>query len=219
MPTSRYHLMDGKRVPSVTTIIGRFKESGALIAWANKVGLEGKNFRDLRDSAADAGTLCHDHIEQYHRHGRKGDETPYTPEQRLLADQGFESYLEWYEGTSLKLEASLQEQHLVSEAFRYGGTPDAVGKDGKGRWCLLDWKTSNGGPYVDWIVQLAAYINLLEENSVCGEIERIHSVRIGKEDASFHHASWPRSSMDAAWQYFRSARRMYDLDKRLKKQV
>ena len=35
MPTpSEGYRIDGKRVPSVTTIIGRFKESGALLRWA-----------------------------------------------------------------------------------------------------------------------------------------------------------------------------------------
>lgn len=42
MPTlpGGYRTADGKRVPSVTTICSRFKESGGLIYWANRIALE-----------------------------------------------------------------------------------------------------------------------------------------------------------------------------------
>ena len=63
MPTQPYLLKSGERVPGTTTIIGRFKESGALIHWAWKLGMEGRNYREVRDSAADAGTLAHAMIE------------------------------------------------------------------------------------------------------------------------------------------------------------
>ncbi len=39
-PKQGYRLANGDRCPSVTTIIGRFKESGALIQWAYKRGTE-----------------------------------------------------------------------------------------------------------------------------------------------------------------------------------
>lgn len=35
-----YRLSDGTRVPGVTTIIGRFKESGGLLWWANRLAYE-----------------------------------------------------------------------------------------------------------------------------------------------------------------------------------
>jgi hypothetical protein len=36
------------RLPSVTTIIGRFKESGGPLYWANQQGLEGKTLDQAR---------------------------------------------------------------------------------------------------------------------------------------------------------------------------
>jgi len=39
-PSAGYRTKDGKRVPSVTTIIGRFKDSGALIKWGYSQGRE-----------------------------------------------------------------------------------------------------------------------------------------------------------------------------------
>ena len=61
MPTAKagYYLVDGTRVPSVTTVLGRFKESGPLIHWAWGLGIQGKDYREERDKAADAGTLAH----------------------------------------------------------------------------------------------------------------------------------------------------------------
>jgi hypothetical protein len=38
----------GNRLPSVTTIIGRFKDSGGLLYWANQQGLEGKTLDQAR---------------------------------------------------------------------------------------------------------------------------------------------------------------------------
>jgi len=48
MPTPRkgYYTDAGKRVPGVTTIIGRFKDSGGLIHWANTLAYE--PYRELR---------------------------------------------------------------------------------------------------------------------------------------------------------------------------
>jgi hypothetical protein len=54
-----YVLADGTSVPSVTTVIGRWKESGGLIHWAWKLGMEGRDYRDVRDSAASSGTIAH----------------------------------------------------------------------------------------------------------------------------------------------------------------
>jgi len=70
VPTQIYRTKDGVRVPSVTTIIGRFKESGGLIHWAWALGMEGKDYRQVRDSAADAGSLAHSMIYETN-HGNK----------------------------------------------------------------------------------------------------------------------------------------------------
>ena len=69
-PRPGYYLADGSHVPSVTTIIGRFKESGGLIHWAWALGKEGKDYREVRDKAADAGTMAHDAVEAW-VHGKR----------------------------------------------------------------------------------------------------------------------------------------------------
>jgi hypothetical protein len=59
----------GNRLPSVTTIIGRFKESGGLLYWANQQGLEGKTLDQARAEVTTPGTLAHKAVED-HINGR-----------------------------------------------------------------------------------------------------------------------------------------------------
>src|SRR5262245_51951473 len=53
----------GRRLPSVTTILSRFKDSGALIHWAWSEGIEGRDYRETRSKAAVAGSLAHQMVE------------------------------------------------------------------------------------------------------------------------------------------------------------
>ena len=58
-----YVTSTGEVVPSVTTIIGRFKDSGPLVWWANKQGLQGLTLEKAREPAMTAGTMAHDLVE------------------------------------------------------------------------------------------------------------------------------------------------------------
>ena len=59
MPPVIYKDHRGNRLPSVTSIIGRFKESGGLLYWANQQGLEGKTLDQARAEVTTPGTLAH----------------------------------------------------------------------------------------------------------------------------------------------------------------
>ena len=69
MPPIIYKDHRGNRLPSVTTIIGRFKESGGLLYWANQQGLEGKTLDQARAEVTTPGTLAHKAVED-HINGR-----------------------------------------------------------------------------------------------------------------------------------------------------
>ena len=133
-----YRLKDNTRVPGVTTIIGRFKESGGLIHWAWQLGIDGKDYREVRDTAAEAGTCAHTMVEAHIRK-REFDPAPYSEEVLAKAKVSFGAFLEWADQTQLKPVES--ELSLVSEKYRYGGTLDAMLV--KGKLSLGDWKTSN----------------------------------------------------------------------------
>lgn len=212
MPTPRkgYHLADGTRVPSVSTILSRFKESGGLIAWAHKLGLEGKDYRSVRDQAADAGTLAHAMIDN-HIHARQevivGDE-----ETIKKATNAFNAYLSWQEQSQFKIQWT--ERQLVSEKHRYGGTPDAFGTLNN-QPVLLDWKSSNA-VYSDYLLQLAAYAELIRE--VDGvEVQGFYLCRFSKENGDFAVHHYP--DLSEALKMFLLLREAYDLDKLIKKRA
>ena len=210
----------GKRVPGVTTITGRFKDSGGLLWWAFKQGQLAErgvinSLYDKRDEAGEAGTLCHTFVENH----IKGHEPPnteaYDPEIVKQAEVGFSNYLEWAHNNKIRI--IHQEIPLVSEKYKFGGCPDGIGTDSKGRLCLIDWKTSSG-IYADYLMQLGAYQLLWEENYPDDWlVGGFHLCRFSKDNADFHHHYW--SELDDAVEMFLKLREAYELDKKLKERV
>lgn len=211
-PKEGYRLKDGTKVPGTTTIISRFKESGGLIHWAWSLGMEGKDYRKVRDDAANIGTLVHDRVEAFVKN------IEWTPPENVSEDDlkkiesGFNAYKSWQEQS--KIEVIETEMQLVSEEFRFGGTPDAIGRFGDS-FVLLDWKASNA-VYGDYLIQLAAYGHLLREVQNM-ELGGFHLCRFSKEHGDFSHHYF--QDLSEAWRAFVLMRELYDLDKRLKKRV
>ena len=211
-PRTGYMLADGTQVPGVTTIIGRFKDSGALIQWAYRQGVAGVPLYAARDEAADVGTLVHALVEADLR-GEKHPPIPAALEDRVIS--GYSAWLDWWRQSMIEVVAT--EIPLVSERYRFGGTPDAIGRDPAGRTVLLDWKTSNG-VYTDMLIQLAAYGALWAEHHPEDPIVGgYHLVRFAKESGDFAHHYYP--DLSEAWEQFLLFRRAYDYDKQLKKRA
>jgi len=212
-PKAGYKNKAGKKVPGVTTIIGRFKDLGGLLWWAfeqGKLAEQGviNSLYDKRDEAADAGTKAHEMVEA-HINGFP------VPQHGGAAQQGFENYLKWAENN--RIQVVKQEMEMVSEAYQFGGCPDAMGVDAQGQFCILDWKTSNG-VYQDYLIQLADYAQLWVENHPNKPIiGGFHLLRFSKDHADFSHHYW--SELGDAWDLFKLYRVAYDLDKKLKKRT
>ena len=219
MPTPRagYHLKDGTRVPGTTTIIGacHLGSIDGLLGWANNLGRQGKSHTETRDKAADAGSACHGMAECYAK-GIEFDRKPYPAEILEKADGAFNAFLEWAKQTKLRIVET--ETPLVSETYRYGGTPDAMLIND--RLALGDWKTSNG-LRVGMLCQLAAYSNLWKENHPDRPIDGgFHLMRFSRPEhpddpVHFAHHYW--SDVDLGWQAFLRMRELYDLHSRLRK--
>jgi hypothetical protein len=213
MPTARagYHTQDGKRVPSVTTIISKFKESGGLVHWAWDLGIQGKDYRQVRDDAANAGTLAHSLVEQWiTKQPLKVDGDEETTKKAYNA---FNIFLEWAEQT--KLEVTDTEVALVSERHRFGGTLDAMLVNGKRS--LGDWKTSNS-VYSDYLFQLAGYAILWEEAHPDRPIEGgYHLMRFSKDFPDFGHHYY--AELEDAKRGFLLMRELYDIKATLDKRV
>jgi len=212
-PKGGYQLADGTRVPGVTTIIGRFKDSGALMQWAFMQGRAGKErLYEETERAADIGTYAHELVQAWLR--KEGAPlSPLDEAGTVQAQTAFGAFLKWAEQTRLRIQQT--EIPLVSEQYRFGGALDAVGYVGDDL-CLLDWKTSNG-VYTDYLIQLAAYRYLWELNNPAEPLVGFHLLRFAKEHGDFAHHYFP--NLDDGWRMFVLLREAYDLDKQLKKRV
>lgn len=207
-----YKTIDGKRVPGVTTIVGRFKDAGGLIHWAHKIGLEGGDINEVRDHAASAGKIAHQWIDDVIHERPRTDYPDVDPDLIIKATSAVDAFDAWR--LQVTLEIVDTERPHVSEEHRFGGTYDAVARIA-GKLALLDWKTSNK-IYSDYVVQLAAYRQLYLERT--GEkLSGAHLLRVGKEFGDFHYHSFPDAVLDQGWEAFKHMRALYDIDAVLKK--
>lgn len=205
-----YFLKDKTRVPSVTTVINRYKESGGLIHWAWEQGRDGKDYREMRDAAANAGTMAHDAVEAW----IKKEIFMFADDDiGKRAKKAFGAFLDWADQTQLQVTET--ERPLVSEKHKFGGTLDAMMV--RGKLSLGDWKTSNA-IYADYLIQVAAYGILWEENFPTKRIEGgFHLLRFDKEYGDFHHHWW--SELETAKRSFLLMRELYENEKELKKRA
>jgi len=179
----RYRNKEDKIVVGVTTALNVLAKP-ALIAWANRLGLQGIDSTKYVDDKAEIGTCCH-YLIECELKGEKPDLKDYAPSVVSEAENGFLKFLEWKKGKDLKL--ILSEVPLVSEVHQYGGTIDiyAMLND---KPTLIDIKTSGSGIWPEMKHQVAAYKELLTENGF--PVVDVVILRVGRsEDEGFEYAS------------------------------
>ena len=192
--------IDNKKVPSVTTIIGRFKNATGLLIWSNKLGLKGKTYQDELNKASSIGTSLHELAEAHIR-----DEFYGLPEDEIVKNC-FNKFLEWWENSNYKVNWS--EKSFVSKEYRYGGTADLLVNNNT----LIDFKTSKS-IYPDYLIQGSAYANMIKENEDIN-ISKFIIARFGKEDSEeFEIREFSKQDLDQAFEYFKILRQAFDLDK------
>jgi hypothetical protein len=229
MPTKRY-LVSGKRVPGATTVISTSLGWGkeGLLFWANRLGQEGKDHREERDAAADAGTIAHAMAEADVKGTpmpvRPGSPTEAEAETWTKAEAAYSAYRDWKESSKFRL--ILSEVSFVSNDLRFGGTLDAVAEL-NGRVCLVDFKTSNS-MHPEHLIQMAAYRHLWERGVLFEHpdifvkrdpFESIEILRFSKQGGDFHHAHYRHERLDKPWTAFQLLRQLYDLKKDIESMV
>ena len=208
-----YTLKDGTVVPSVTTVLSRFKESGGLVHWAWKLGMEGKDYREERDDAASIGTLAHQMVESHIKKEKWIIDATIPTHISTPAMNAYQQFLEWSEMTKFKVTHS--EIRLVSEKYKYGGTMDAALIHIKR--AMGDWKSSNY-IYAEYLIQLASYGQLWNENFPNDPITGgYHLIKFNKTDGGFTHKYW--ANLEVAWEAFKLMLPLYEIDKTLKKMI
>ena len=205
-----YKLKSGRKVPGASTVAKIGDDPSALLHWAWNCGKEGIDFKKVREHAADIGTLAHFLI-QCHLRGQEADLSEFSAEQQDKASNAFLKFLEFFDAQ--KLTPVAVEKPLVSEQYGFGGTLDLVAKDGG--IVLLDWKTSNA-IYRPYLLQLAGYEQLWNENSDLDYIDKRAIIRIGKTEANDLEVRW-LSDMTPYWEAFRCQLELYRAFQRLPK--
>ena len=205
MPTGNYKI-NNKKIPSVTTIIGRFKNATGLIIWANNLGLNGLSYFDELKKAGNTGTALHDLAELYILNQEY--ELPDDP----IAVHCFEQFVEWWD--SLDCEVIWTEKKYTSKKLNVGGCPDLlIKKDNK--YILVDFKTSKA-VYSDMLIQLSCYAELIKENDGI-EIDRAVIVRFPKDEYETEITKFFKEDLAVGLKQFKLLRKAFDLDKDLNK--
>lgn len=216
MPTlkSGYYLKDTvSRVPSVTSIIGSRKDCGGLMWWAWDMGKRGLDYKAERDAAANVGTIIHSLCYEF-THGRKPVVPALSQEDLDKVMRGYDAFLEWWKGQNFTIVSA--EVPMVSELYRFGGTPDLIVVDGEGLVRMGDYKS--GGVYGDALIQVAAYERLWNENHPDMPITgRKDIIRFGKDTGDFVHRSF--AELQLGWEQFLRLKDVYEADKILKKRA
>ena len=204
----RYRNKEDKIVVGVTTALNVLSKP-TLIAWANKLGLQGVDSTKYVDDKAGIGTCCH-YLIECELKGEKPNLEDYAPSVISEAENGFLKFLEWKKGKQFKL--LLSEAPLVSEAYQFGGTIDIYAElDGKPT--LIDIKTSGSGIWPEMKHQVAAYKELLTENGY--PVEDVMILRVGRsEDEGFEYASI--GNLDKHFELFKHCLAIYNIRKDLR---
>jgi hypothetical protein len=209
MPTATYRDSKG-RVPSVTTINNIGKESGGLIHWAWSCGMDGLDYRKVRDDAAMAGSIGHLLVEAAIKHTEPQFPTDGA---RALGEKAFRAYKLWEKQSRIRWTDS--ELALVSEKHHFGGTIDAIGiPHDSNQYCIGDWKS--GGLYPEHLCQVAAYGALFTE-ATGHPVHGYHLCRFNRDTGDFVHAYF--EDLEDAWNAFLLKRELYDLLSKLKKRI
>lgn len=205
---SRFYEIEGKQLPSVTTILGKMLAKEALVPWAAKctaaafkelVSEQIKEFIGTDIAYIDAN------LEQIEAQAKKAYRTKsteamskgtlvheaieqwigsggkMTPDELTdpVARQGLEQFLTWGEQHDIDI---ISYEEPVSDGESFAGRYDLFAViDGKRT--LLDFKTSNG-IYDEYKIQVNAYASCLDN------VEQVAVLRLDKETGEIEYASW-----------------------------
>jgi len=209
-PHQKYFLADGTQVPGGSTVSKIGDDPAALIAWAHKLGREGKDYRKVVQEACDVGTLAHFMIEAF-LNGFVCDLDDYETELIEKALGCYNKFVDWWDEQNLAKVAT--EIQLVNEAYRYGGTIDLIAKKKNGDHVLIDFKTSKAISPSYWR-QCAGYAALWNENQEVNGFNAINQitshaiVRIGKQDEGDFEVVW-KDDLSKEWFVFQKQVDLY----------
>ena len=149
--TGRTYIVDGIKIPSVTTILSKTKDRSNLDKWIQRVG--NQEAERIKQEASRIGTEMHKYLEMHIEGTNYASLTPEGLKAKDMANMIIK------EGLKHVNEAWGSETNLRYEDL-YAGTTDPIGLY-KDKPTIIDFKQTNKPKRVEWIddyfLQLAAY--------------------------------------------------------------
>ena len=148
---SRTYDIEGKPLPSVTTILDKTKDQDYIIKWKKRVGVDEAS--RIKNLSSKRGTAMHKFIEKHLEGTGYDDATPVGREAKPMARKIIEDGL-------APLEEVWGSEVTLYYPDLYAGTTDLVGIY-NGLETLIDYKQSNRPKQREWItdyfLQVGAY--------------------------------------------------------------
>lgn len=208
-------MLDGKRVPSVSTIVGIIDKSRVLMAWAAKLARQGIDYKTHTDDLANVGKLVHDMILAYFL-GMEVDtyqNSQWEIDRANNSFKSFENFISRYKVKPAEVEGiKTIEYELISRILRYGGRLDFYGYVDD-VLSLMDFKTGKY-MYDDQMYQCGGYGILLEEFKL--PVEQYIIVNIPRSKGESFQAAF-LEDIGPAKEAFLGARQCYEATKKAKK--
>jgi len=164
----RWYRVDGRLLPSVTSVLGLVLRKPGLERWRGRHGNEEADRQSAE--ARSSGSAVHRQVEVFNKN--------------ILLDPAFTggeppAYRAWFQANIA--EPVLVETVTFSTLHGYAGRVDLVARMRSGRLAVIDIKTvGRFGCYPEYLLQTAAYAAALEESHGLAVGER-HIVQIHRE--------------------------------------
>lgn len=200
-PTRLYETPEGKRYPSVTTVLGKMTDKSALEAWKKRVGEEEAARVSAR--AATRGTNIHTMCENY----VLGNEVDTSMPHNMMMFRQIKMALDDKVDMIRATECTLYSDHL-----KVAGTCDLIA-DYDGRLSIIDYKTSSKLKRKEWIegyfLQASLYSYMLWE--MTGILVKDIVIIIGVDDSLEPQVfiERPQNYLEKAVDLVRSYHKMY----------
>ena len=200
-PIRLYETPEGKRYPSVTTVLGKMTDKSALEAWKKRVG-EDEAAR-VSSRAATRGTNVHTMCENY----VLGNDIDTSMPHNMMMFNQIKKVLDEKVDMIRATECTLFSDHL-----KLAGSCDLIA-DYDGRLSIIDYKTSAKLKRTDWIegyfLQASLYSYMLWE--MTGILVKDIVIIIGVDDSleSQIFVERPQRYLEKAVDLVRSYHKMY----------
>jgi hypothetical protein len=209
-----YILKDGSEVCGATTIIGQINKP-QLLMWVYRLASEKIKFWEVTNRSKNIGTIAHYLIECY----CKGDEPnqdfldDYSKKENKFAENSFQLFKLWLEMHDVIIVNT--ELQMVSETYKYGGTPDIIAYVDK-VLTILDIKTGSG-VYPEVKYQLSAYKQLYNEK-FNADLQQCIVIHIPYEKHNFTEYIFKKDELTVAFEGFIHLLRFHEINKKVVKQ-